>query len=148
MFIIKQGSSSWQISSSEWEKDWEHQCALISHNMLSKTNTVYFYMKIHAAIFFWMTVLFFVGFWIKFKSKKLFFGLTWKIMFFSIQYLNNLQFTKTFADNMSVLSLKKERQNGCKSIFHEYDKKKQLNIFTKRKVQFVQRCYFWPFLTE
>ena len=27
------------------ENDWEHRCALISHNMLSKTNTLNFYMK-------------------------------------------------------------------------------------------------------
>ena len=27
------------------EKYWEHRCALISHNMLSKTDTFDFYMK-------------------------------------------------------------------------------------------------------
>ena len=27
------------------KKDWEHQCALKSHNMLSKTNTLNFYIK-------------------------------------------------------------------------------------------------------
>ena len=32
-------------SSSEWEKNWELKCALISHNMLSKTNTFNSYMK-------------------------------------------------------------------------------------------------------
>ena len=36
---IKQGLSSWQISGIEWKKkNWEDQCALISHTMLSKTN--------------------------------------------------------------------------------------------------------------
>ena len=42
---LKQGLSSWQIISSEWGKKWEHQCALISHTMLSKTNMLNFYRK-------------------------------------------------------------------------------------------------------
>ena len=70
----------------------------------------------------WCKFCFFVGFWIKFGSRNLFFGLTSEKMFFSIQYLNILQFTKTFVDNIWVLSFKKSR-NGCKSIFHECDKK-------------------------
>ena len=53
-------------------------------------------------------------------------------MFFSIQYLNILQFTKTVVDNMCVLFYKKLR-NGCKSIFHEYDKK-IIKHFTKKNV--------------
>ena len=34
------------------EKDWVHQCALISHNMFSKTNTFNFYIKKSLVIFF------------------------------------------------------------------------------------------------
>ena len=60
---LKQGFSSWKTSSSEWKKkDWEHQCALISHNIFLKNNTLNFYIKKSL-------------FWIKFGSRKLSFGL-------------------------------------------------------------------------
>ena len=56
------------------EKIWEHECALISHTMLSKTNTLNFYRKKSLRhIFFGWQFWFFVGFWIKFGSEKLFF---------------------------------------------------------------------------
>ena len=58
--LIQQVFSSWQISSSEWKKDWEHQCALISQNMLSKTNTFNFIWLNHSAHFFGMKILFFL----------------------------------------------------------------------------------------
>ena len=62
-------------------------------------------------------------------------------MFFKIQYLYNLQFIKTFADNMCVLSLKFEGKNGCKSIFHKYEEKKekkiQKKVFVSLKVLFL-----------
>ena len=58
--MVEQGFGSWQISSSEWKKDWEHQCALISQNMLSKTNTFNFYRKKSLNTFFWMKILFFL----------------------------------------------------------------------------------------
>ena len=50
--LVEQGLSSWQISSSEWKKNWEHQCALISHTILSKTNTFNFYRKKSIKFFF------------------------------------------------------------------------------------------------
>ena len=64
------------------EKNREHQCALISHTMLKKTNMFNFIGKSDSTYFFWMKILVFVGFWIKFGSEKQFFGLTLKKMFF------------------------------------------------------------------
>ena len=45
IIYIKQGFSSWQIASSAWKKYWEHHCALITHNIISKINTFNLYMK-------------------------------------------------------------------------------------------------------
>ena len=45
-----------------------------------------------------------------------------KKMFFAIQYINILQLTKTFVDNMCALVLWKPR-NGCNIFFYECDKK-------------------------
>ena len=42
-------------------------------SVLPKTNTFNFYMKKSLNTFFWMTILVFVGFWIEFGSRKLFF---------------------------------------------------------------------------
>ena len=53
---LKQGFGSWQISSSEGKKYLEHQCALISQNMLSKTNTFNFFMTKTLNTFWWMNI--------------------------------------------------------------------------------------------
>ena len=74
--LIQQGFSSWQISSSEWKKNWEHQCALISHTMLSKTNTFNFYRKKSLNTFFWMTIFVFCRFLDQIRLQKTVFGLT------------------------------------------------------------------------
>ena len=97
-------------------------CADISKYALKNQYVQFLYEKTTQHSFFGCQFCFFVGFWIKFGSRKQFFGLTWSETFFSIQYWNILQFTKTFFDNMCVLSYKKSR-NGWKSIFHECNKK-------------------------
>ena len=56
---LEQGLSSWQRSSSEWRKKWDHQCALISHTMLSKTNKFNFYRKKSLKKIFWMKMMVF-----------------------------------------------------------------------------------------
>ena len=112
--------------------------------MLSKTNTFNFYRKKSLNNFFWWKFWFFEGFWIKFGSKKLVFGLTSKNIFFSMQYLNILQTIKTVVDNMCVLFYKKSR-NGWKSIFHECDGK-IIKHFTKKKVLGCSKVLFLAFL--
>ena len=98
----------------------------------------------HSTHFFKMKILFFfVGFWFKFGPRKLFFGLTWGETFFSIQFWNILKFTKTFFDNMCVLSYKKSI-NGFKSIFHEYVKK-IIKHFAKKNVSMFKSAIFCIF---
>ena len=70
------------------EKNWEHQCALISHTMLSKTNMLKFYRKKSLKKKFWMKIWVFCRFLDQIWLQKTVFGLT------SIQYLNVLQFIK------------------------------------------------------
>ena len=97
-------------------------CADISQYALKNQYIKFLYSKISLKKKLEDNKGFFVDFLNKFGSRRQIFGLT------SIRYLNILQFTKTLADNMCVLSLKKWK-NGCKSIFDEYDKK---NILPKK----------------
>ena len=107
-------------------------CADISHYTLKKNNTFNFYRKKSLNIFFWMKILVFWRFLDQIQPKKTgFWTNIEKMFFFSIQYLNILQFIKTVVDNMCVLFDKNSR-NGCKRIFDECDKK-IIKHFSKKK---------------
>ena len=122
---IKQGLSSWQISSSEWKKNWEHQCALISQTMLSKTNTFNFYRKKSLNNFF-LDDIFFVfwrfldqiwltktGFWTNIKMYS----------FLSIQYLNILQFIKKLLFTTCAFCFMKNQEMVAKAFLMNVTKK-------------------------
>ena len=65
------------------EKNWEHQCALISPTMLSKTNMFNFYRKKSLQKKIWDdNFVFLKVFGSNLAPKKLVFGLTLKKMFF------------------------------------------------------------------
>ena len=74
---------------------------------------------------------FFCRFLNQIRLQKTVFWTSMEWNFFSIQYWNILQFTKTFFDNMCVLSYTKSRK-GCKSIFHDCNKK-IIKHFAKKK---------------
>ena len=85
-FGIQQGFSPWQKISYEWKKYWEQQCALISHNMLSKTNTSIFIWKNHSTHFFWMEILGFCLFLNQIRLHKTIFWTNMEFFSSSIQY--------------------------------------------------------------
>ena len=117
--MLKQGFGSWQISSSEWKKDWEHQCALISQNMLSKTNTLNFYMKKTLNIFFLDDNLgfrrFFNQIWL---PKTVFWTNMEGNVFFNpiLKYFTIYNFF--FFDNMCVFLYKKNQELVAKAFLN------------------------------
>ena len=94
-----------------------------------------------------MVIWFFVGFWIKFGSRKLLFGLTLNKMFFLIQSFNILQFTKTFNHNMCVLSFKKINKWFEKQFSWMWHKNKnKIKTFCQKKVLVCSKMLFLVFL--
>ena len=68
LYKIRRGRTGFQFMANKQfrrEKYWEHQCALIFHYMLSKTNMFNFYMN--KTLFY--DIFFYLGFWIKFGSR-------------------------------------------------------------------------------
>ena len=100
------------------KKDWEHQCALISPNILLKLIRKFFIGNNRSASFFRWQFCCFVGFWSNLAPENCFYKLILKFFNFIIQYLNPLQLSKTFCWQHVNFPLKK-LINGCKSVFHE-----------------------------
>ena len=92
----------------------------ISQYALKNQYVLFLYEKITQEFFFGWQFWFFVGFLDQIRLQKTVFRTNNKKRKNLIQYLNILQLTKTFFDNMCILSYKKLRK-GWKSIFHECD---------------------------
>ena len=112
---LKQGFGSWQIRSSEWKKDLEHQCALISQNMLSKTNTLIFYMTKTLNTFCWMNMFCCCRFLNQIWLQKPCFKHTQKI--WDLFNHENALGTYSRFDNKNMLIMAKRVVCTCKLFF-------------------------------
>ena len=90
-----------------------------------------------------MKILFFCRFLNQMRLPKTVFWTNIKKMFFAIQYINILQLTKTFVDNMCALVLWKQR-NGCNIFFMNVTKNNK--TFCQNKVLVCSKVMFLAFL--